>query len=62
VPVEWRAAYFAMWREMDREQDKEKREEERAQKREKPHHTKEAFARGGKKALIKGRWPCLTQD
>jgi hypothetical protein len=46
------AAYFAMRHEMDSEQDKEKREEERARKPEKAHHAKEAFARGGEKALI----------
>jgi hypothetical protein len=55
-------AYFAMQREMGREHEKEKREEERAQKREKAHRVKEAYARGGKKALMKGKWPRLTQD
>jgi hypothetical protein len=23
---------------------------------------KEVYARGGEKALMKGKWPCLTQD
>jgi hypothetical protein len=55
------AAYFAMRREMDREQDKEKWEE-RARKSEKARHAKKAYAQGGKKVLIKGKWPCLTQD
>jgi hypothetical protein len=41
---------------------KEKREEERAWKREKARRTKEAYARGGEKALMKGKWPCLTQN
>jgi hypothetical protein len=56
-----RAAYFAMQCEMDREEYKEKREEERAQKREKARRAKEAYARGGEKALIKDKWPHLTQ-
>jgi hypothetical protein len=51
-----------MCREMDREQDKEKREEERARKREQARRAKEAFARGGDKALMKSKWPHLTQD
>jgi hypothetical protein len=49
------AAYFATRREMDCEQEKEKREEERARKREKARRAKEAFARGGDKALMKGK-------
>jgi hypothetical protein len=56
------AAYFAMHYKMDREQDKEKREEERARKCEKARRVKEAFARGGDKAAMKGKWPHLTQD
>jgi hypothetical protein len=56
------AAYFSMRCEMDREQDKEKQEEERAWKRKKAHRAKEAFARGGDKALMKGKWSRLTQD
>jgi hypothetical protein len=47
------ATYFAMCYKMNREQEKEKREEERAQKCMKARHVKEAFARGGDKALIK---------
>jgi hypothetical protein len=56
------AAYFAMQREMDRDEYKEKREEERTRKREKAQRAKEAYARGGEKVLMKGKWPCLTQD
>jgi hypothetical protein len=56
------AAFFAMQREMDHEEYKEKREEERAQKREKARRAKEAYERGGEKALMKGKWPRLTQD
>jgi hypothetical protein len=56
------AAYFAMQREMDREECKVKQEEERAHKLEKARRAKEAYARGGEKALIKGKWPRLTQD
>jgi hypothetical protein len=56
------AAYFATRREMDCEQEKEKREEERARKHEKSRRAKEAFARGGDKALMKGKWSHLTQD
>jgi hypothetical protein len=41
---------------------KEKREEERAQKQEKALPTKESYARGGEKALMKGKWPHLTHD
>jgi hypothetical protein len=55
------AAYFAMQCEMDREY-KEKREYERAQKHEKARRVKEAYARGGEKAPIKGKWPRLTHD
>jgi hypothetical protein len=57
-----RAAYFAMKREMTREEYKEEREEERAQKREKARCAKEAYAKGGERALIKAKWPRLTQD
>jgi hypothetical protein len=57
-----RATYFVMRREMDHEEYKEKREEERSRKHEKAQHAKEAFARGGDKALMKGKWPYLTQD
>jgi hypothetical protein len=56
------AAYFAMQREMDHEEYKEKREEERARKREKARRAKEAYARGGEKALMKAKWHRLTQD
>jgi hypothetical protein len=31
------------------------REEERTQKREKAHHAKEAFTKGGEQALMKGK-------
>jgi hypothetical protein len=51
-----------MHREMDYEQEKEKREEERARKSEKARHTKQAYARGGEEALMKDKWPRLTQD
>lgn len=57
-----RATFFAIRREMDREEDKKRREEERARKREKARRAKEAFVRGGEEALIKGKWPRLTQD
>jgi hypothetical protein len=57
-----RATYFAMRCEMDREEYKEKRDEERARKRERARRAKEAFTRGGHKALKKGKWPHLTQD
>jgi hypothetical protein len=57
-----RAAYFAMKHEMDREEYKEKQEEERARKREKARCVKEVNAKGGERALIKGKWPRLTQD
>jgi hypothetical protein len=56
------AAYFAMQREMDREEYKEKRDEEMARKHEKAQRAKEAYARGGEKALIKGKWPRPTHD
>jgi hypothetical protein len=49
------AAYFAMQRKMKREHEKEKREEERAWKHEKAHLVKEAYARHGEKALMKGK-------
>jgi hypothetical protein len=51
-----------MHREMDHEENEEKREEKRAWKREKACRAKEAFARGGKKVLIKGKWSGLNQD
>jgi hypothetical protein len=57
-----RAAYFTMQREMDHEKYKGKREEERAWKHKKTRRVKEAYARGGEKALMKGKWPRLTQD
>jgi hypothetical protein len=47
---------------MDHEEYKEKQEEESAQKREKARRAKKAYARGGEKALIKGKWPRLTHD
>jgi hypothetical protein len=50
-----------MQREMDHEEYKEKREE-RAQKHEKTRLVKEAYARGGEKTLMKGKWPRLTHD
>jgi hypothetical protein len=56
-----RATYFTMQREMKHEY-KEKREEERAPKREKARHAKEAYARGGEKALMNAKWSRLTQD
>jgi hypothetical protein len=56
------AVFFARQREMDREEYKEKWEEERARKREKARHVKEAYERGGEKALVKGKWARLTQD
>jgi hypothetical protein len=56
------ASYFAMQCEMKREHEKEKQGEERARKHEKACRVKEAYARGGKKALMKGKWPRLTQD
>jgi hypothetical protein len=49
-------------RRMDREEYKEKREEERARKCEKARRAKEAYERGGEKALVKGKWARLTQD
>jgi hypothetical protein len=57
-----RAANFAIQHEMDREEYKEKREEERARKHEKARRVKETYERGGEKALMKGKWPRLTQD
>jgi hypothetical protein len=54
------ATYFAMQREMAREDYKEKWEEERAWKRKKARRVKEAYARGGVIALMKGKWPRLT--
>jgi hypothetical protein len=56
------AIFFARQREMDREEYKEKREEERARKREKARRVKEAYERGGEKALVKGKWAHLTRD
>jgi hypothetical protein len=47
---------------MARDEYKEKREEEMAWKREKARRVKEAYARGGEIALMKGKWPRLTQD
>jgi hypothetical protein len=55
-----RAIFFARQREMDREEYKEKREEVRARKREKARCAKEAYERGGEKALVKGKWARLT--
>jgi hypothetical protein len=46
---------------MDHEEYKEKREE-RARKREKAQRAKEVYAKGGERALMKGKWPRLTQD
>jgi hypothetical protein len=57
-----RAVFFTRQREMDREEYKDKREEERARKREKARRAKEAYERGGEKALVKGKWTRLTQD
>jgi hypothetical protein len=57
-----RAVFFARQREMDREEYKEKREEERARNHEKARCVKEAYERGGEKALVKGKWARLTQD
>jgi hypothetical protein len=47
--------YFAMKLEMDCGEYKEKRELERAQKCEKARHAKEAYAKGGERALMKGK-------
>jgi hypothetical protein len=55
-----RAIFFARQREMDREEYKKKREEVRARKREKARCAKEAYERGGEKALVKGKWARLT--
>jgi hypothetical protein len=57
-----RAAYFAMKREVDREEYKEKWENERARKREKAWRVKQVYAEGDERALMKGKWPRLTQD
>jgi hypothetical protein len=57
-----RVTNFTMHHEMAREECKEKREEEKARKHEKARRAKEAFARGGDKSLMKGKWPRLTQD
>jgi hypothetical protein len=54
--------YFAMKHEVAYEEYKEKREEERASKREKARRIKEAYAKGGERALMKAKWPRLTQD
>jgi hypothetical protein len=51
-----------MHHEMNHEEYKEKREEEKAHKREKSRHANEAYARGGDKVLMKGKWTHLTQD
>jgi hypothetical protein len=40
----------------------EKREEERAWKHEKARRAKEAYAKGGERALMKVKWSRLTQD
>jgi hypothetical protein len=56
------AACFAMQREMACEEYKEKREEERARNCEKARLAKEAYARGGERALMMGKWPRLNQD
>jgi hypothetical protein len=56
-----RAAYFAMKREMAREEYKEKQEEERAWKHQKSQRAKEMYAKGGERALMKAKWPDLTQ-
>jgi hypothetical protein len=55
-------AYFVMQREMDHKEYKEKRDGERAWKCEKARRVKEEYARGGEKALIKGKLPRLTHD
>jgi hypothetical protein len=47
---------------MTHEGYKEKREEERSWKHEKARRAKEAYARGGERALITRKWPRLTQD
>jgi hypothetical protein len=57
-----RTTNFAMQCEMDREKYKEKQGVERARKHEKARCAKEAYERGGEKALMKGKWPRLTQD
>jgi hypothetical protein len=49
------AAYFVMKCEMDGDAYKEKQEDERARKREKARHVKEAYAKGGKRALMKAK-------
>jgi hypothetical protein len=51
-----------MQREMDLEEYKEKREEERAEKSEKARRAKKVYTKGGERALMKGKWPRLTQD
>jgi hypothetical protein len=57
-----RVTYFAMQCEMARDGYKEKQEEERAQKWEKARRAKEVYSKGGGRALMKGKWPHLTQD
>jgi hypothetical protein len=57
-----RDAYFAMQREMDCDEYKEKGEQARARKRERARRVKEAYERGGEKALRRAKWPTLTQD
>jgi hypothetical protein len=47
---------------MDCDEYKEKREEDRARKHEKTQRAKEAYERGGEKALVKGKWAHRTQD
>jgi hypothetical protein len=56
------AAAFLIHREMECGKDKEKQEEERAQKCKKVCSAKATFLKGGEQAIIKGKWPCLTQD
>jgi hypothetical protein len=55
-----RTGYFVMKRKMAREEYKEKWEEEMARKREKSRRAKEAYARGGDRALITCKWHRLT--
>jgi acetyl-CoA acetyltransferase len=55
-------AYFAMRCEMARDEYKEKREEKRARKQEKAQRAKEAYARGGERVLMRGKWSRLTSS
>jgi hypothetical protein len=50
-----RATYFAIQLEMARDEYKEKQEEERALRWKKAQHTKEVYARGGERALMKAK-------